>query len=643
MKKFIVIIGLLSAISAFAQQKDYTSSSKKAIAYYEESENFYVRRQYGPAVELLQKALEKDENFAEAHLRMMRIYSTVDDKDKIRFHARQIITNQSGNPKFAEAFYIMANLSFDDGNYEEAEKYISQMLAMEVNQRIRQEGLRMQENISFARTAINNPLPIDPKPLPATVNKLPLQYFPVLTADQQSIIFTGRRGITTQFDEDLYICTKNAQDEWQAPKLISPNITSEFNEGTCTISADGRTLIFTSCLGRRGLGSCDLFISYKKGDEWTTPENMGNRVNSGAWESQPSLSADGKTLYFVSDRAGGQGMRDIYVAQLDEDGNWEKPVNLGPAINTAQDEVSPFIHVNGQTLFFASTGYPGFGGFDIYQTEKQEESWTQPVNLGYPLNAKGDQVSLFMTADGTKGYYSLEKGRENIDYTSTLMEFDVPEAIRVKNRSNFVKGIIRDAETKQVLSAEVELFDLNEQKKEYSVKSDAISGEYMMVLTEGAEYALYVEKEGYLFESLTFNYTDDFGNSQKLEPIYIDVYLQPIKAGKETVLNNIFFDTDQYELKPKSKTELEKVIRFLQENPDIRIRINGHTDDVGTEQYNKQLSLNRAKAVYEYLKETGIAADRLDFKGFGESKPIVENNSEINRQKNRRIAFEVVQ
>jgi len=336
-------------------------------------------------------------------------------------------------------------------------------------------------------------------------------------------------------------------------------------------------------------------------------------------------------------------MRDIYVSHLSEDGKWEKPKNLGTEINTAQDEVSPFIHVNGQTLFFASTGYPGFGGFDLYQTEKNGEAWTPPVNLGYPLNTYGDQVSLFMTADGTKGYYSLEKGREGVDYTSTLMEFDVPESIRVKNRSNFVKGIIRDAETRQVLSAEVELFDLNEQKREYSVQSDAVTGEYMMVLTEGSEYALYVDKEGYLFESFTFNYTDDFHPSLKLEPIYIDIYLQPIKAGKETVLNNIFFDTDQYVLKPKSKTELEKVIRFLKENPDIRIRINGHTDDVGTEEYNEQLSLNRAKAVYEYLIETSISSGRLDYKGFGETKPIAANDSEINRQKNRRIAFEIIQ
>jgi len=630
------------AFTSVAQQKAYTTKSKKAIAYYEASEDFYIRRQYGQAVELLQKALDKDEEFAEAHLRMMRIYGTVGDKAKIRYHAGKIIAQQNDNPKFAEAYYMLANLAFEAGDYEKADQYLSEMLKMNANPRVKKEGERMQVNISFAKEAIKNPLPFNPQPLPTTINKLPLQYFPVLTADQQSIIFTGRRGITPQYDEDVYISTKNAQGAWQEPKLISPNITSEFNEGTCTISADGRTLIFTSCTGRRVLGSCDLFISYKEGEEWSKPENMGTNINSRAWESQPSLSADGKTLFYVSDRPGGLGMMDIYVSYLGEDGQWEKPKNLR-SINTAQDEVSPFIHVNGQTLYFASTGYPGFGGLDLYQAEKKGDTFTTPENLGYPLNTHGDQVSLFMTADGAKGYYSLEKGREGIDYTSTLMEFDVPASIRVKNRSNFVKGIIRDAETKEVLSAEVELFDLNEQKREYTVQSDAVTGEYMMVLTEGAEYALYVEKEGYLFESLTFNYTDDLPPAQKLEPVYIDIYLKPIKAGKETVLNNIFFDTDQYVLKPKSKTELNKVVRFLQNNPDINIRINGHTDDVGTEEYNQQLSLNRAKAVYEYLVETGISVDRLDYKGFGEAKPIVANDSEINRQRNRRIAFEVVQ
>lgn len=641
MKKLIVIIGLFVAFSSFAQQKDYSTHSKKAIAFFEESENYYIRRQYGPAVELLQKALDKDENFAEAHLRMMRIYSTVEDKAKVQYHARQVTFQETDNPKFAEAYYTLAAIAFDDGDYELAEKHITKLLALDVNQRIRAEGERMHANISFARTAIEHPIPINPKSLPSVVNKLPLQYFPVLTADQQSIIFTGRRGITPQYDEDLYISTKDNKGEWQSPKLISPNITSEFNEGTCSISADGRTLIFTSCLGRRVLGSCDLFISYKEGDEWSVPENMGNRVNSSAWESQPSLSADGKTLYFVSDRPGGRGMRDLYVSIRAEDGQWDKPKNLGPEINTPMDDVSPFIHVNGQTLYFASTGYPGFGGFDLYQAEKKGDKWTEPKNLGYPLNTHGDQVSLYMTADGSKGYYSLEKGRENIDYTSIIMEFDVPEAIRVKNRSNFVKGIIRDAETKEVLSAKVELFDLDAQKREYTVQSDAVTGEYMMVLTEGSEYALYVDKNDYLFESLTFNYNED-GNSQKLEPIYIDIYLQPIKAGKETILNNIFFDTDQFVLKPKSKTELQKVIRFLQQNPDISIRINGHTDDVGTSSYNQQLSLNRAKAVYEYLAESGISSDRLDYKGFGETKPLTANDSEANRQKNRRIAFEVI-
>ncbi len=627
-----------------AQDKSYTTKSKKAIGFYEQSEDYYIRRQYGQAVALLEKALEKDEDFAEAYLRLMRIYQTIDDRQKISLYANKIVSLQPDNPRFAEAPLQLAILAFQTGKYAYSREYLDKILSLNpLPKRIGEEAERLKVNVDFAEEAIKNPLPFNPQPLPATVNKLPLQYFPVLTADQQSIIFTGRKGTTPQYDEDIYICTKSPTGEWQAPKQISTNINSEFNEGTCTISADGRTLIFTSCLGRRGFGSCDLYISYKQGDEWSVPENLGNTVNSSSWESQPSLSADGKALYFVSDRPGGFGQRDIYVTHLSADNQWERPLNLGREVNTRYDEVSPFIHVNGQTLYFASTGYPGFGGFDLFFTEKENNSWKKPKNLGYPLNTFEDQVSLYMTADGEKGYYSYERGREGQNYTSTLSEFDVPEEIRVTNRSNFVKGVVRDAETRKELSAQVELYDLREQKREYAVQSDPATGEYMMVLTEGSEYALYVEKQGYLFESLAFNYSDTIQKNKQLDPVYIDVDLQPIKAGKETVLNNIFFDTDQYETKKKSKTELAKIVMFLQSNQQININIAGHTDNVGNKTYNKELSLKRAKAVRDYLIQAGIAEERVGYQGYGQDKPIALNDTEDNRQKNRRITFEIVE
>ena len=434
----------------------------------------------------------------------------------------------------------------------------------------------------------------------------------------------------------MVISSKNTDGSWSDPESISDNINTKFNEGTCTISANGRTIIFTSCSGRSSMGSCDLYISYKLGDQWTDPENMGININSRNWESQPSLSADGRILYFVSDRSGGYGKRDIWKSQW-VDGQWTKAANLGPTINTAEEEVSPFIHVNGQTLYFSSKGFPGMGGYDIFFSEWQSNKWTVPNNLGYPINTSDDQVSLFITANGKNGYYSYELKGPNT-YKSLLYFFQVPEAIRVKNKSNYIAGKVLNVATKKPLQAQVELFDINADSLRATVTSDSLTGDYLQILTDGSEYALYVSKPGYLFESLRF----DYQVSQDREPILIDIYLQPIKSGIASTMNNIFFEVDKYEIKQKSRTELNKTVMFLQTNPSVRIEIAGHTDNSGNDSHNRQLSLNRAKAVHQFLIDQGINTKRLTYKGYGSTLPVAPNDSGKNRQLNRRIEFKIL-
>ncbi len=635
------LLFFLMASTTFAQSvHTYTSKSKKAISFYEESTNYFVRRQYGYALELLEKAVDKDHGFAEAHLRLSKIYAALGDQGKSVAHLQKVVKSQYDNPSFIEAHLLLAHEHFKQENFPEARKLVQKILAFPRASKIIQADARhLLQNIDFTEVAIQNPLPFHPEPVSAVVNQLPLQYFPVLTVDEQTMIFTGRQGITPQYDEDIYFSEKDEEGNWTAPKSLSQHINSPLNEGTCTISADGRTLILTSCQERSGFGSCDLYISYRTGEEWTPPKNLGAQVNSGAWESQPSLSADGRTLYFVSDRNGGAGRRDIYVSTLDEQDQWQKAQNLGPSINTARDEVSPFIHVNGQTLYFASDGFPGFGSFDLYVAEKKEQEWSTPKNLGYPINNCQDQSGLFITANGQDAYYSQEEQRNGEYVSSQIYTFVIPEVIRVSHRSSYVKGHVFDAVTKDPLQAKVELVDLQKQSRISKVTSDPKTGEYMMVLTEGADYGLYVDREGYLFQSLTFAEK----KQEKInQPVTIDIYLEPILKGKETVLNNIFFDTDQYKIKEISKPELDKVIDFLQKNPTIRIAINGHTDNVGTPAYNQTLSTNRAKAVYEYLMGSGIEGERLEYKGYGQTKPVADNDTEEGRQKNRRIAFEII-
>ena len=629
----------LGALGQSRKAPDYSVKNKKAIRYYQESENFYIRRQYGQAIQLLEQAIDKAPEFTEAHIRLGAIYRAVGQYEKALQHLEQADQSGKKGQQEPQALFSLGELYWQLGRYDEAEEKMRAFLAQNPRQKpLLDIANNIVEDAAFAKEQLKNPLPFAPQPLPETVNAFELQYFPVLTVDQENLIFTRRKSNAPQHDEDLMISRRNPQGGWLPAESISANINTADNEGTSTISADGRVIIFTSCKGRQGYGSCDLYISRRTGDRWSEPQNLGPGINSRNWESQPSLSADGRTLYFVSNRPGGRGGNDIYVSSLNQAGEWSKPVNLGEKVNTAFDDISPFIHANGQTLYFASNGHTGMGGYDLFLTELQEGQWQEPRNMGYPINTHEDQVSLFVTADGKVGYYAYEEKRNNQIARSMIYRFEIPEQVRVRNRSNYVTGQVFDAQTRQPIAASITLFDIIDDLIAGSVVSDPESGEYFMVLTEGSEYALYVNKEGYIFKSLAFNY----GKNNTLEPIRIDVYLEPIRAGVATTLNNIFFETDQFQIQSKSETELQRVVQFLKENPEVRIQIAGHTDNVGSAAYNQQLSEKRAQAVHDFLVRAGIAPGRLQAKGYGQSEPVVPNDTDENRQMNRRIEFRIL-
>ncbi|MFT6338111.1 MAG: outer membrane protein OmpA-like peptidoglycan-associated protein, partial [Halioglobus sp.] len=456
------------------------------------------------------------------------------------------------------------------------------------------------------------------------------QYFPVLTVDQKSLFFTGRTR-----DENIYISRLDENGEWGMPSHISNNVNTPMNEGACTISADGRMLIFTSCQGRKGFGSCDLYVTYKSGNDWSVPENLGVEVNTSSWDVQPTLSADGRTLYFVSDRPGGKGGKDIWKTYKDKKDLWVSPVNLGATINTPYDEISPFIHVNGESLYFSSKGHAGMGGYDIFMSELSEKKWSAPRNMGYPLNDHHDQVSLYITSDGLKGYYTIE--RHEGSWTSMLHSFDVPEEFRIKKRSVFTAGHVKDKETGNFLDADIKLYDQSNSELISKLKSDVITGEYTVVLTEGNEYGLYVERKGYLFAdfSIKIDKIEDFDKGE------LEVELQPIKEGASMILHNLYFEFDSYELKKESYSELETVFEFLKANRNITIEIQGYTDSKGEKSYNLDLSKNRAEAVYNYLIGRKVPRGMLSFKGYGASNFITSNDTVENQAKNRRIEFKV--
>lgn len=631
------LTGLLCIVaSQVFPQGVVSSKNKKAIEAYVLADNYRVHAQYQEAIDLLNQAISRDKNFFEAYLRLGYCYKSLRDFDKAR-QSFESGLHLTGELRWQKVFWVeLTENAMQRADYKTALGYSEQYLQNETIAKQRVDQMRLMKACAeFSIANINNAIKYKTHRLSDTVNAFVLQYFPVLTADEQELIFTRRKGYTDEFDEDMVICTKDSLGRWSFPQSISPVINTPFNEGTCTISGDGRYLIFTSCRAARG--NCDLYESRKTGDTWSQPKNLGPMINSVSWESQPSLSADGRTLYFVSDRRGGIGKNDIYSAFQHSPGVWTKAQNLGPAINTPYDELSPYIHANGRTLFFASDGRPGFGGKDIYWSDWIDSAWVKPVNFGYPINNHEDQFSLVITADGRHGYYSHEE--LNRQGTSTIFEFEVPEEARLKYRSNALKGVVRDRKTRQPIKAEIELFELEKRSLISSVDSDSITGQYLIVLTQGADYGLYVTAPGYLFKSLNFNYERE----NDLKPIVIDIDLDKASTGASVVLNNIFFDLDKFDLRPKSITELDQIARFLKDNPNVKVEISGHTDDQGSATYNLQLSQKRAKAVGDYLLTLGIPANRMKEVGYGSKKPLLPNDSEENRQANRRIEFRIVE
>ncbi|RRB17591.1 OmpA family protein [Larkinella knui] len=614
--------------------------NKKAVELYKKAVDALANRQMPESLELFHQAVERDTGYTEAYLKLGQVYEFMRQPDQALQVYQRAIRQKPENPITGPAYQFVSGYLLKKGNYQVAIPYIERYQKLFTPQSLQWKRVdRLLQTAHFGEQAVQNPLPVKPQPLSATVQAFPSQYFPVLTADEQTLVYTV---LKPEGDEDLMVSTQKGET-WSPPESISPLINSINNEGTPSLSADGRTLVFTVCQGRTGYGSCDLYISHKTGTAWSEPQNLGPVINTRSWESQPALSADGRRLYFVSDRKGGVGRRDIWCSELGDDGEWKPPYNL-KTINTPFDEASPFIHANGLSLFFASEGHMGLGGYDLFVADSTATGWSNPQNLGYPINTSDDQAALFVSANGTHAYYSQEQGASDGKQRSKLYVFDLPDALRQKVRPvSYLKGLVADARTKKPLKATIELIDLATNQLVTRVQSDPQTGHYTAVLPTGGEYALYVIGPGYLFKSLSF----DFTQKREGEGLTMTVPLEPIKpldggaASKET-LNNIFFETGRYDLADKSRTELDRLVKFLEVNPTVTIEIAGHTDNQGGTANNLELSRKRAQAVVGYLAKAGVAQTRIKSAGYGETRPVAPNTTEENRKLNRRIEWRIL-
>jgi len=642
MKKLLLSIFLLAlCFTTFAQEETFSTKNKKAIKSFTEGRTAYQNHKYEDAVKLAQTAIKQDTLFVEAYALLGFIYADIQHNDEAISEFKKAV---SINPSaFPTLFYTIGNLDVTQGQYADGLIYLQKFTSTGAgNIEMKSVAKTLTADCIFGAQAIKHPVPFSPQNLGAGVNTRMNEYFPTITADGQTLLFTRelRDSIFPDGNEDFYISNKDNMGKWGQAYNLGRPLNTELNEGAPTLSANGRLLIFAGCDRPDSYGSCDLYFSIRHGDQWTQARNLGAPINSRYWESQPCLSADGRALYFVRGRVAGDGIKDqdIYVTELSDSGTWSFPHKLSDSINTPGREECPYIAADNQTLYFCSDGWPGMGGTDIFVSRRKPDgTWGTPKNLGYPINSPGNETGIIVNPNGQLAYFASDRkgGYGGLD----LYEFNLYDSAR-PTPITYMKGKVYDAKNNQPLSASFSLIDLNSKAtvmQSTSMKSD---GTFLVCIPLHKNYALNVAKKGYLFYSENFELKDS--NATRVHPYTVNIPLQPIDTGATIVLKNVFFPTNQFDLKPESQVELDKLVAFLQFNPTVKIELSGHTDNVGNPQSNIILSKNRAKSVYDYLVAHNISAERLTYKGYGQTRPIASNDNEAGRAQNRRTEMKIV-
>lgn len=577
---------------------------------------------------------------------------------------------------YPELEYMMGQCAESSQKFKEAIRYYQNFLKVEGVKKdpvMFAEVTKRLDECKVASELMASPLNVKIENIGTEVNSPFPDYTPVLTADESMMIFTSRRkgnlGKKTspyldqeeEFPlEDIYV-TYNKDGKWTAPENLGAPVNTDDHDAAIALSPDGSQLFIY-----KGDGEGDIYTSLKKGLVWTKPVSISTKINlPTSSELSCSITSDGKTLYFSSSRPGGYGGMDIWKSQLVK-GEWSEPMNMGPKINTKEDEDAPFIHPDGVTLYFSTKGKNTMGGYDIVYTTLEKNGWTEPQNMGYPINSVNDDIYYVVTAND-HGYFSTYKsggsGKHDIFMVSRGERNDVgelaaakanaklskeeegktdarPSSVAVntaKSRVTLLKGIITDASTGAPLEATVSVVNVKTGSKISDITSNSATGSYLVIMPAGKNYAITVTAPEYLFHSENFDIPDTAEYTEVVRPIA----LKKASIGARIVMRNIFFDFDKATLRPESNLELDRLRKVMLDYPKMKIEISGHTDNKGSADYNKKLSESRAKSVLEYLVKKGISPDRMTAVGYGFDRSLAPNDNEEGRQLNRRTEFEI--
>lgn len=653
-------------LHAFSQDetKCQEIDNKKAKKAYEQGIDKKNKKEQ--RLEFLKQAMELepdyvDANFAFAEERIKTMIYEDSPFKPVEPYLKKVIEicpNYHSDP-----YYYLGFIYYEEENWDESAKYLKLFLNFKSDDDKKfskdydaflNQAKQMLKYAKLYGEILNKPVPFDPNPVPGICTEKD-EYLPIITADDEMMLFTRRqpyvnKDLVYQSDKELELFSYAKRDkitgQFDKGKRMPYPFNKNGSEGGATMSIDNKHVYFTTCKDEGGATiNCDIYYSDYVNGEWTEAKKVEGINDPVYWDSQPSIASDGVTLYFASDRKGGRGGVDLYKTVKDaKTGIWGKPENLGPVINTANDEKSPFIHSDFETIYFSSDGQPGIGGFDIFYSRLGEDGkWSEPKNIGVPINTKGDDLGFFVSTDGHLGYFasnepSRTKGKSVGKYD--IYSFDLYKEARPQDVA-FLKGKIEDKAQSEVKNFTVEVKDAVTQKVTKALV-DSFSGDFAVVVNTKVKNDLIVtvKKDNYAFSSELVS-KDSIKNSKPMK--IANIVTDTIALNKTYTLNDIYYKTNSAELDPRSTIVIKEFVEFLKANPTLKIEIHGHTDNVGNPASNLALSTDRAFTVRDKLLESGIDEKRLvAFKGFGASRPIADNATESGRAKNRRTEFVIV-
>jgi outer membrane protein OmpA-like peptidoglycan-associated protein/tetratricopeptide (TPR) repeat protein len=690
--KLLFLSLILFATSAFAQVeveidrgefKHRKSGFRDAWSAVKDADDFYEMRTKGGfrrALPLYEKAVSYNADYPQLNYKLGVCYMA----DKQYEKAVEYLDKAYRGDKYVaiDALYLLGKAyhytyKFDKA-IETTRKFINTYQNTgddELDNRRIRSAERRIEQCANAKKMVKNPSRVFIDNLGPAINTKYPEYGPVITADESMLVFTSRREGTTggqrdpkdfEYFEDLYVSYKDDEGRWRGA-LNMRDLNTDGHDASIGLSYDGQVLYTYN-----GTPTGTILTSELEGDEWSKPEEMSRHINQKSHETSASVSPDGKYFYFVSDREEddrGQksfGGKDIYYCEKTEKGKWGDVINIGQPINTEYNEEACFIHPDGRTMYFSSEGHTSMGEYDIMKSVKDNDgNWSEPENLGYPVNTPAKDVFFVMAGSGRYGYYSTFKesgyggqdiykitflGPEKLmvqgsednlmaSLNSTISDKVVEQEVDIETvRLTLLKGTVTDAISEEPIKAEIEIVDNEKNEIVTTTNSNSSTGKYLVSLPSGKNYGISVKAEGYLFHSENFNIPAATGYQEVIK----DVVLSKVGVGSSIVLKNIFFDYNKATLRPESYPELNRLYKLLNNYSNMRIEIGGHTDNHGSLKYNTQLSESRAKSVVDYLVNMGIDRSRLEYKGYAYLKPIDTNDTPEGRQNNRRVEFKVL-